>query len=236
MSSCAPGRCPRWRTRCAASRTDERAKNPSAANLNSRRVPCPSLRSVRPCAPRRRCREERACVIRSEWTDEPSSHRRVSGAGCYAPAARSPSPRRKGVSLAPGISGHQIIPSSTVMRLETTNRSTGHLGANRGVRPKTRREPGAPQSRDPVRKPPTRTLTRDRAARPRLRVRVVTCVHHNILEPRGVRASSDLTGSPSPRPPPSLRVSSLTPKTRGLSASSQPCRTSSRWCPRACAS
>ena len=145
-------------------------------------------------------------------------------------------PARRRVSLAPGISGHQIIPSSTVMRVETTNRSTGHLGANRGVRPKTRREPGAPQSRDPVRKPPTRTLTRDRAARPRLRVRVVTCVHHNILEPRGVRASSDLTGSPSPRPPPSLRVSSLTPKTRGLSASSQPCRTSSRWCPRACAS
>ena len=144
MSSCAPGRCPRWRTRCAASRTDERAKNPSAANLNSRRVPCPSLRSVRPCAPRRRCREERACVIRSEWTDEPSSHRRVSGAGCYAPAARSPSPRRKGVcvSLAPGISGHQIIPSSTVMRLETTNRSTGHLGANRGVRPKLDENPG----------------------------------------------------------------------------------------------
>jgi len=106
-------------------------------------------------------------------------------------------PARRRVSLAPGISGHQIIPSSTVMRLETTNQSTGHLGANRGVRPKTRREPRAPQSRDPVRKPPTRTLPRDRAARPRLRGRVVTCVHHNILEPRGVRASSDLTASPS---------------------------------------
>ena len=51
-------------------------------------------------------------------------------------------PARRRVSLAPGISGHQIIASSTVMRLETTNRSTGHLGANRGVRPKTRREPG----------------------------------------------------------------------------------------------
>ena len=84
-----------------------------------------------------------------------------------------------------------------------------------------------PHSHDPVRKPPTRPLPRPRAARPRLRVFVVTCVHHNIPVACSVRASSALMPSPSPRPTPSLRESP-TPGTRGSSASSRLCRTSPR--------
>ena len=126
--------------------------------------------------------------------------------------ALTPAKRRVPRTRHLGSSDYSVIHCDASRNDESINRaSRGQSGCPTKNSTRTR----APQSRDPVRKPPTRTLTRDRAARPRLRVRVVTCVHHNILEPRGVRASSDLDGSPSPRPPPSLRVSSLTPKTRG---------------------